>query len=260
MAVPHPIFEARDGEGADLARMRVRLRRTITWPGDGTPGGARPLTAEESERRAGGEALYAGSCAACHGLDGRGQPGLAPPLANSPWVRDSDGWLARIVLGGLQGPIMVQGEQWNLAMPGHRHDPRFDDDTLAGLMTHLRRSWGHADEPVSPERVARIREETAARTVPWTAAELLALPVDHRLDRYAGIYRVPLVGIELEVQRREHILVMGMKGGGKAEVAEIGDGLFTSPEFTMQFEIDEAGEVSATGTRDGTSFPLSRAE
>ena len=47
-------------------------------------------------------------------------------------------------------------------MPGHAHDPRFDDDTLAGLLTHLRRSWGHGDRPVSAATVARIDAVTAA--------------------------------------------------------------------------------------------------
>ena len=264
LASPHPLFEPFDpteqGEGAELVGLRTRLRRRFTWPGDETPGGARALTGEEAQRRARGEALYAESCFACHGVDGRGQPGLAPPLAGSSWVRDSDDWLTRIVLNGLQGPILVRGEPWNLAMPGHRHDPRFDDAALAGLLTHLRRSWGHAGEPVSPETVARIRAETAPRVAPWTAPELLALAVDHRLDRYTGVYRVPVVGMEIEVVRRDHLLAMGILDGGKAELVELGEGGFSAEGFMLQFEIDEDGEVSATGIRDGISFPLSKVE
>lgn len=260
LASPHPFFAPEEGESATLAGLRSRLRRTFTWPGDATPGGARALTAEEEVRRSQGEALYAGSCAACHGLDGRGQTGLAPPLVGSPWVRDSDDWLARIALNGLLGPIVVQGESWNLAMPGHRHDARFDDESLAGLMTHLRRSWGHADEPVGPETIARIREETAQRNAPWTAQELLALDIEHRFDGYVGLYRVPIVNLELEVVRRDHQLLFGMKGGGKAELTALGDGLFAVPELSIQFETNTDGEVTATATRDGTTFPLTKAD
>ena len=261
LAAPHALFDPIEGESTELAGLRTRVRRSFTWPGDETPGGARALTPAEAERRARGEELFAASCASCHGLDGRGQPGLAPPLAGSPWVRDSDDWLARIVLGGLQGPILVHGERWNLAMPGHRHDPRFDDETLAGLLTHLRRSWGHGDEPVSPETVTRIRMETQDRSLPWTTDELLALPADHRLDRYAGIYRVPLVGMELEVVRRDHLLAIGVRDGGKTELVELGDGAFASPELMVQFELGAEGRVeSATAIRDGTPFPLSKVE
>jgi mono/diheme cytochrome c family protein/glucose/arabinose dehydrogenase len=257
LADAHSFFDVHE-EPEALAAFRRRLRRTFTWPGDPTPGGARALTAAESKRRDQGEALYEASCASCHGSDGRGQTGLAPPLAGSAWVRDSDGWLVRIALGGVMGPILVNDQSWNSAMPGHGHDPRFDDEGLAGVLTYLRRSWGHADEPVAPETVARIRAEMTGRVQPWTAKELLELSVDHRFDRYVGVYTVPVVSIDLEVARLEQTLVLGPKGSGKAEMTDLGDGLFASPELSIQFETDEDGEVSARATRDGTTFPLSR--
>jgi hypothetical protein len=182
-------------------------------------------------------------------------------LVGSPWVRDADDWLVRIALTGLTGPLRIDAVDWNLTMPGHAHDPPFEDEGLAGVLTHMRRSWGHAEEPVAPETVARIRAETADRALPWTVEELLALPVAHRLDRYVGIYSVPIVGFELAVKRKDSILTMGMRDGGSAELAEVGDGAFVAEGLLVQFETDEDGAVDgASVLREGTTFPITREE
>ncbi len=259
LEAPHRLFdEEREFPDRIAAQLR-RLRRHFTWPGDPQPGGARPLTAEEETRREAGRTLYAQSCATCHGAEGRGNAGLAPSLVSSPWVRDADAWLVRITLDGLTGPLRIDGGDWNLTMPGHRHDPRFADDGLAGVLTHLRRAWGHAGEPVTPETVARIRAETEGRGVPWTVAELLALPVEHRLDRYAGLYGIPLVGIQLEVGRKDHALTIGQGGGPSGSLTEVGDGLFVAEGMAIQFEEDDEGRIDgASVVRDGTTFPISR--
>jgi mono/diheme cytochrome c family protein/glucose/arabinose dehydrogenase len=247
--------EASDG----LAAALKRARRHFTWPGDPSPGGARPLTPDEEQRRERGRALFAGSCAACHGADGRGLAGLAPPLVGSPWVRDSDDWLLRIALHGLTGPLHIDGEDWNATMPGHGHDPRFDDEALAGLATHLRRSWGHAGEPVTPEAVARVRTATAERKRAWTVDELLALDVGHRFDDYVGLYEIPIVGFQFEIKRDGSSLMAGVPDGPSGALRDLGDGLFTSDELTLQFEQDEAGAIeSASATRENTRFTLSK--
>ncbi len=236
--------------GSDLARALRGARRGITWPGDPSPAGARPLTPDEEALRAAGEALYLESCAACHGADGRGQPGLAPSLVGSPWLLDTDGWPIRIVLHGVAGPIRVGDEEWNLAMPGHAHDPRFTDEAVAGLITHARRAWGNAGEPIPPAQVTAVREAEGERVAPWRADELLALDLPHRLDRYAGRYEVPIVGIELRIERRADRLYMGVSGqGGMGELTAQSDGTFASPDpqggsLVLEFEEEEDGSVT----------------
>lgn len=260
LASAHPLFEERD-DPTDLADALAGVRPHITWPGDPRPGGARALTSAETARREQGAELFAVSCATCHGAEGRGQSGLAPSLVASPWVRDADEWLVRIALHGLTGPLRIHGEDWNNTMPGHGHDPRFDDETLAGLLTHLRRSWGHADEPVSPESVARIREETRDRRAPWTVAELLELPVTHRLDRYVGIYKIPMVNLELAIERSGPRLMVGRREGGMAEMTEAGDGIWLAEGMRFQFETDGDGVVEgARVLREGTTFPVTKTE
>lgn len=63
-----------------------------------------------------GAALYAAKCAACHGKDGRGQPGEYPPLLGSEWLTAEPSRLPEILTRGLQQPITVRGEAWNKTM------------------------------------------------------------------------------------------------------------------------------------------------
>lgn len=150
------------------ARLKELQKRIAARPKQAA---AVPLSAADRQRMATGGQLYQ-VCALCHTAQGVGQPGLAPPLVGSEWVLGSDERLVRIVLDGLTGPIEVAGEAFNLTMPGHRANAAFDDEAVAGLLTWLRRQWGHRGAPVEPETVARVRGKTASRRLPWTAAEL----------------------------------------------------------------------------------------
>ena len=189
------------------------------------------------------------------------QASLAPSLVGSPWVRDADDWIVRIALHGLTGPLSIDGQDWNLTMPGHADDPRFDDAGLASVVTYLRRSWGHGEEPVREETVAEIRSAEAGRRAPWTISELLALPVAHRLDRYVGQYKVPLVPVSLVVERRGSLLVAGRGDGQLAELGELGAHAFSGSGLLMIFEVSSDGRIEGASVEfEGTSFPVSRVE
>ncbi len=259
LAAPHSIFGDEPDPGTARGAAVAAARGHFTWPGDPRPGGARALTAEEEARRQTGEALFLASCAACHGPDGRGLPDLAPSLVRSPWVRDADDWIVRIVLQGLTGPVLVGGREWNRTMPPHAGDARFDDAGVAGLVTFLRRAWGHAEDPVDPGTVARIRAETAGRAVPWTVAELTDLPVRHRFDEFVGVYEVPIVGIELAVERQQTVLAFGRRQGGKTVLAELGDGRFWGEGVMVEFLHEEDRAVHGARVHyEGTPFDTSK--
>ena len=52
------------------------------------------------------------SAALCHGVDGSGKPGQAPPLAGSEWVNaKGHNRLAHIPLPGISGPVTVKGSR-----------------------------------------------------------------------------------------------------------------------------------------------------
>ncbi len=138
-----------------------------------TPAAEPALTADEAAQLASGSRHYR-ACSSCHNNDGRGQDGLGPSLVDSPWVLGSPERLAALVLQGLEGPIEVHGETWDDMMPGFAADPRLPDPAIAALLTYVRRSWGNTAAPVPTETVTRVREATAERRDPWTAAELEA--------------------------------------------------------------------------------------
>lgn len=185
LAEPHPLFSAEDSE---LWPAIARARRSVTWPGDDLPANAKPLTPSQQRHRALGAQYYEAQCATCHGTDGAGLESLGPPLAGSAWVTGPSEVLARIVLHGLAGPIEVNGVAWNGVMPGHAAMPGFDDETAAGLLTHLNRAWGHAGRAIDPEFMARLRRETQGRTQLWTAEELAAVRVNTHYAKYQGRY------------------------------------------------------------------------
>ncbi|MGB0578308.1 MAG: c-type cytochrome, partial [Limisphaerales bacterium] len=151
------------------------LNEILVWPGK--PGvqpeaPVRPLTKPEQERFAAGKQLYDLTCGNCHRPHGFGMPGLAPPLANSEWIGASDKRLARIVLHGMTGPVMVLGKRYNMNMPGHQS---FSDQQVANVLTYIRREWDHPYDPVTPETVSKVRAATKGHEHGWTAAELLEI-------------------------------------------------------------------------------------
>ncbi len=151
-----------------------KLDQLIVWPGK--PGVTlpvvKPLTDAEQVRFATGKVMFEATCAACHQAHGYGQDGLAPPLVDSEWVAGSTERLARIILHGVGGPITVLGKKWDMDMPGHG---TFDDETVAAVMTYLRRAWDHDYDPVAPGFVKQVRAATAGRESAWTDVELKKL-------------------------------------------------------------------------------------
>jgi mono/diheme cytochrome c family protein len=147
----------------------------LTWPGKpkvDPPRKVRPLSAREFTRYETGGALFGGGCAACHGHDGTGIPGQIPPLAGSARAQGNEARSIRILLHGLDGGIVTAGGAFNGSMPPA---PFSSDEDVAAVLTYVRRAWGNAGDPIEPQRVKKVRDQTAGRTLPWTAAELDAV-------------------------------------------------------------------------------------
>jgi mono/diheme cytochrome c family protein len=120
-----------------------------------------------------GKAVYENICGLCHNNDGTGKPGQAPPFVGSEWVLGDPSHLIRIPLAGLTGPLEVDGQQWNLAMPAM--GAALSDEDLAAVLTYVRQSWGNKAAAITPEQVKAVRAEVGNRTQPWTVEELNAI-------------------------------------------------------------------------------------
>ena len=84
-----------------------------------------------------GKEVYGRTCVACHQPGGGGAAGQFPPLAGSDWVAaKSPDRLIRIVLDGLQGPIQVNGQDWNNVMVKWRGV--LSAEEIASVLTYVR--------------------------------------------------------------------------------------------------------------------------
>lgn len=120
-----------------------------------------------------------GNCIACHQATGLGIPGMFPPLVGSEWVAGGTKRLSAILLHGISGPFKVNGQPYNQLMPAWS---TLSDDKIAQVLTFIRREFGSlpegADGVVTTEMIKTAREEFSSHALPFTEAELLAIPAD----------------------------------------------------------------------------------
>ncbi len=138
-----------------------------------------------------GRGIYNELCFACHGEDGKGAALLgatadliaaakaggqtastiAPALAGSKLALAGKNIAINILLHGMTGP--VDGQTYAAAMVPMRDN---DDAWIAAVLSYVRNSFGNRAPLMTPADVALVRGKNAARPLPWTAAELMALP------------------------------------------------------------------------------------
>ncbi len=122
-----------------------------------------------------GKKSYEAVCGTCHGNDGLGKPGQAPPLAGSEWViAKGHNRLAHIPLAGLSGPIQVGGKDWNMQMAAM--GAALSDADLANVLTYIRGSWGNKAAEVTADDIKGIRASLGGKTQPMTHDLLMAMP------------------------------------------------------------------------------------
>jgi len=122
-----------------------------------------------------GKGVYENVCGICHGPDGLGKPGVAPPLAGSEWViAKGANRLAHIPLSGLNGAVTVEGKDWNLAMAAM--GATLSNDDLAAVLSYVRSSWGNKAGAVTADDIAKIRTAMGKNPAPSTVDQLKAMP------------------------------------------------------------------------------------
>jgi mono/diheme cytochrome c family protein len=102
----------------------------------------------------GGKALYYKQCVACHGPEGRGVPGLNPPLTKTPRVLGAKSALINIILKGMEGPLTIDGEEYDSMMPAQ---PQLTDHQIADVLTYVRSNFGNKASAISAAEVKAAR-------------------------------------------------------------------------------------------------------
>lgn len=143
-----------------------------SWTGDGMSerpvGGGAAIAAPPQDPMVLGKEVF-GSCIQCHQETGVGMAGSVPPLVNSEYVTGDPRRLVAILLNGLNGEFVVNGQTYNSQMPawgGVR-----DDEEIAAVATWIRAQWGNKAGRISREYVASVRKEVDGKGE-WRAATL----------------------------------------------------------------------------------------
>jgi mono/diheme cytochrome c family protein/glucose/arabinose dehydrogenase len=126
------------------------------------------------DNRTHGAKMFFEICASCHGINGQGIQGLAPPLMNSEHVADAER-LGLIVLHGLEGPIDVNGEYYdfNLAMPGLIRNENITDKDIADIISYVTNAFSDVPKALADEKVEELRNTKSRSGSEYTMEELL---------------------------------------------------------------------------------------
>lgn len=102
-----------------------------------------------------GKTVYEDFCMQCHMATGEGIPGAFPPLAKADYLLNNRTKAIHAVKYGLQGPITVNGTDYNSIMA----PLGLYDDEVADVMNYILNSWGNSsDKPVTEKEVAAIEK------------------------------------------------------------------------------------------------------
>lgn len=104
-----------------------------------------------------GQKVYQMHCLACHMDNGKGVPGMNPPIAGTDWVTGDKERLIKVILEGMNEPIEINGETYQNAMASLSY---LSDKEIAQVLTYIRNSFGNEASAVTEEEVADVREES----------------------------------------------------------------------------------------------------
>ena len=141
-------------EGSEAAKREAELKKKIAAEIKSNPAIA-GLTKEIQIEK--GKQVYMGLCFACHQPDGKGLPNAFPPLAHSDYMLADRERAVRIVLKGLTGPVTVNGQTINSAMPPQ--EAVLTDAQIADVLTYVFNAWGNQGDAFTTDQVKAIRNQ-----------------------------------------------------------------------------------------------------
>jgi len=101
-----------------------------------------------------GKKAYETYCLSCHLPDGKGMPGMNPPLVKTKQVLGNKTQLINIILIGLDEEMVINGETYFNPMPSQ---PHLKDQEIADVLTYVRNSFGNKATMVTVAEVKSAR-------------------------------------------------------------------------------------------------------
>ncbi|MFS4469417.1 c-type cytochrome [Maribacter sp. 2210JD10-5] len=129
------------------------------------------------DNRTTGARLFRQICAACHGINGDGIEGLAPPLNKSEYMEKPLERLGLILLHGLSGPVHVNGKLYeiNQAMPGLIANESITDQDISDIISYVTNAFSDTPRGLSFEKIRELRLKKSKGGGEFTEEELLEL-------------------------------------------------------------------------------------
>ena len=105
--------------------------------------------------------LYRQHCASCHGENGLGNKNLAPPIYDSDYIKGDPQKLILLVLHGLQGPVTVNGQRYemNAVMPGLKDNSDLTDQDIANILSFVRNAFSNEHRDIDAEDIEKARDK-----------------------------------------------------------------------------------------------------
>jgi mono/diheme cytochrome c family protein len=149
------------GNSQEALTITESERRIIKrWVDEGAPRGLPPAgngSLSKAEKSGAGKQLFGIVCAVCHQPAGQGIASRFPPLVGSDFLNANKHRAIKIVINGLQGELVVNGQKFNSAMPKF---PLSDQD-IANVLTYVYNSMGNSGQEVTADEVSAARAEAA---------------------------------------------------------------------------------------------------
>jgi mono/diheme cytochrome c family protein len=101
-----------------------------------------------------GKRVYDKFCVQCHMSNGKGAPGMNPPLAATDWVTGDKKRLIKVILNGLSDPVIINGETFTNTMPSHAN---LTNKQIADVLSYIRNTFGNKAEAITVEEIQAVR-------------------------------------------------------------------------------------------------------
>ncbi|MBC5992365.1 c-type cytochrome [Pontibacter cellulosilyticus] len=101
-----------------------------------------------------GQRLYEANCQSCHMEDGSGLRGVIPPIAGADYLEKHRDELPCLIRHGMEGPVTVNGKEYNQAMPGV--DLR--EDQITNLLNYIQTNFGNNNQRYTMPEVEQLLE------------------------------------------------------------------------------------------------------
>jgi mono/diheme cytochrome c family protein/glucose/arabinose dehydrogenase len=120
-----------------------------------------------------GKSIYDSYCSTCHGPKGLGSPAgegrlIAPPFSGSQRILGHPEYAVKVMLHGLEGAIDSK-EYEGVMIAMHNNN----DAYIGSVLSYIRNDFGNTGSFITPEYVAKIRQETEERKTAYSFDELV---------------------------------------------------------------------------------------